>query len=175
MIFRKFYFLFPLIILFPYFILLALFCLFTNTFMDTVFNNNGLYVLLALILLYIIALVCSIIIFITSIVFQRSSQQLLHINMIIKIIHIPAYILIFLFGLLCLLTIFSAGITIVLMILDIMTIFLTGLIGLVGIIRSVIENKLSKKTAIIYAIFQFIFCVDVISSIIIYKKIKKSI
>jgi hypothetical protein len=172
MTFKKFYLLLPLIILFPYIVLSAFICLFSNAFMDTVFKNNGLYLFLTLMIIYIIAFVCSIILFITNIVFKRDSLQLLRINMIIKIIHIPAYVLIFLFGLLCLITIFSAWITLILMVFDIITIFLTGLIGFGGIIRGVIENKISKKTAAIYAVLQFVFCFDVISSILLYRKIK---
>jgi hypothetical protein len=71
-------------------------------------------------------------------------------------------------------TIFTMGITIVLMILDVMTIFLSGLVGLSGIIRGSIENKLSKKTAVIHSILQFIFCADIFSCIIVYRKVKNS-
>ena len=143
--------------------------------MDTVFRNNGLYVLLSLFALFVAAFICSINIFITSILFKRSARELLHINMLIKIIHVPAYILIFFIGLFSLITIFTAGITVALIILDGLTILLTGLIGLAGIIRAFVENKLPKKTAIIHAVLQFVFCADVISSIVIYKKIKNAV
>jgi hypothetical protein len=141
--------------------------------METVFQNNGLYLILLLIIIYIIALVSSIIFCIKNIMKKIISQKLLYINMVIKLIQIPAYVLIFFIGLICLFTIFTMAISIVLMIFDGMAIFLTGLIGLAGIIRCLIENKITKKTAVIYAIFQFIFCADVITSIKIYKKIKK--
>jgi cytochrome b561 len=107
-----------------------------------------------------------------NLVKRRSAQEVAHINMIIKLLHIPAYIILFAMGLLGLITIFTAGISIVLMIMDCMTIFLTGLLGLGGIIRGLSENKLSKKESVIHAIFQFIFCVDIISSIIVYRRIR---
>ena len=140
--------------------------------METVFHNSGLYLLFLLIIIYIIALVCSVVVSITNIIFKRSSQKLLRMNMIIKLIHIPAYILIFTAGLVFTITIFTMGITAVLIIFDCMTIFLTGLIGLSGIIRGFAENKLSKNTAIIHALLQFVFCFDIISSIIVYRKVK---
>jgi hypothetical protein len=159
------------VILFPYIILLALFCFFNNNIMETLFNNNGIYLLSLLIILYIISLICSISVFIKNILFKQSSQILLRMNMIIKLIHIPAYVIIFFIGLIFLGTIFTMGISLVLMLLDGLAIFLSGLLGLSGIIRGVIEKNLSKKDAVIHAILQFVFCVDIISSIKIYKKI----
>jgi len=160
-------------LIFPYLILFALICMFTNTFMETVFQNNGFYLIFTLIAVYIIASASSIIFFVKSIFKKVNSQELLYTNMIIKLIQIPAYILIFVFGLLCLLTIFTIAISIVLMIFDCIAIFLTGLIGMAGIIRCFIENKITKKTAIIYAVLQFIFCADVIACVKIYRKVKR--
>jgi len=164
-------------LLFPYLIILAIICIFTNfgNIMELLFNNNALYVLATLMIIYVFALVCTIIQVILNIRSKISSKQLLFTNMMIKLIHIPAYIVIFLFGVLNLITIFTIGISIILMILDGMTIFLTGLIGLSGIIRGLFEKKLSPKNVLIYGIFQFIFCIDVISSIFLYKKIKNNI
>ena len=44
---------------------------------------------------------------------------------------------------------------------------MSGLIGLAGVIRTAIEKKLSTKEAIIHGVLQFIFCGDIISSIMI--------
>jgi hypothetical protein len=163
-----------IVILFPYLILLALVCIFTqNIIMEKVFQNNTLYLVLLLIILYIFALIFTIIVFIKNIILKQDSQKLLKINMTIKLIHIPAYVLIFFASLLSFMTIFTMGFSIAFFVFDCMTIFLTGLIGLSGLIRCLIENKLPKKTIILNAILLFVFCLDVISSIIIYKKIKK--
>jgi len=172
--YKKVPFLLLLPLLFPYIILFSLICIFTNTLMEKIFHNNGLYLILLLIITYVIALFSSIIFCIKSILIRINSQELLHINMIIKLIQIPAYILIFIFSLLCFLTIFTMGISIVLMIFDCMAILLTGIIGLAGITRCLIENKLPKKTVVIYGILQFVFCIDIIASIKIYNKIKKA-
>ena len=95
-------------------------------------------------------------------------------NMVIKLVHIPAYVLIFVLGLAFMVTIFTFAITIILVIFDMMTIFMTGLIGLSGVIRACCEKKISIKSAIIHGILQFVFCLDVFSAVIAYRKVKKS-
>lgn len=161
-----------LVILFPYLILLALICIFTqNIVMEKIFQNNVLYLILVLIVFYIIAFISAIVVSIRNIILKQNPQTLLKMNMIIKLIHVPAYVLIFFAGLLSVLTIFTMGFSIAFFVLDCMTIFLTGIIGLFGLIRSLIENKLPQKTVIFYSILQFVFCFDVISSILIYKKV----
>ena len=141
--------------------------------MEAVFDNSAITVLFALIAVYITALLCSAVVIITSLVKKREAQDLLRVNMIIKLIHVPAYIIIFIIGMIGLITIFTMGISLALMILDVMTIFLTGVIGLGGVIRAYKETKLSKKSAIIHGILQFVFCADVFSSVIVYRRVKR--
>ena len=141
--------------------------------MENIFQDNVLFVLLFLIILYAVALICTTVLFITIIAKKWDSREALRINMLIKLIQVPAYLIIFIIGLACLLTIFTLGFSIILFILDIMTIFLTGLIGVAGIKRAHVENKLSTKAATKYGISQFIFCADVISAILVYRKVKE--
>lgn len=162
---------FFLIAIFPYLIAFVLICMYNGYLIDTVFHHNVYPLLLILILLYIVALVCAVTSFIASLANKREILDVLRINMIIKLIHIPAYLFIFVVGLLCMITIFTFGITIVLMIFDGATIVLSGLIGLGGVIRSLRENKISIKVAVIHGILQFVFCADIISSIVIYRKV----
>jgi hypothetical protein len=131
-------------------------------------------VLVAIVVMYIVAVVGSVVFLIRNIAKARKAKELLRINMIVKLIHVPAYLFIFLMGLGFTITIFTIGISVVLMILDGMTIFLTGMIGLGGVIRSLRESKLSKRSAVTHGILQFIFCADIISSIIIYRRVKNS-
>lgn len=162
-----------LVIIFPYLIAIAPVCIFKGYFMKTIFKNNAYNLLLTLLVIYVAALLCALAVFIISIVKKRKPLELLHINLIIKLIHIPAYIFIFFIGLICLLTIFTFAISFIFMIFDGMTIFLSGLIGLGGVIRSLKEKKISKKEAVIHGFLQFIFCADVISSIIIFITVSK--
>lgn len=163
---------FFLIAIFPYLIAFALICMYKGYLIDTVFHHNVYPLLLILIVMYVVALVCAVIAFVASLKKKRKILEVLRVNMIVKLIHIPAYLFIFVVGLLCMITIFTFGITIVLMIFDGMTIVLSGLIGLGGIIRSLRENKISIKVAVIHGILQFVFCADIISSIVIYRKVK---
>ena len=141
--------------------------------MDTIFHNNVYSLLLTLIILYIPALICAVTAFISSFIKKEKPLDMLRINMLIKLIHISAYLFIFFVGLACIITIFTIGITIILIIFDIMTIALNGLIGLGGIIRSFREGEISIETAVFHGILQFIFCADIISSIVIYRKVKR--
>jgi hypothetical protein len=140
--------------------------------MDTIFNNNAFSFLFILIIVFVAALVCALAVFITGFTKKKNSLEVLRINMIIKLIHVPAYLLIFVFGLLCTLTIFTIGINIVLIIFDGMTIILSGLIGIGGIIRGLRENKISIKKAVLHGMLQFVYCADIISSIVIYRTVK---
>ena len=72
-------------------------------------------------------------------------------------------------------TIFTIGVTFILMILDGMTIILSGLIGISSIINGLRENKISLKQAVIHGVLQFIYCADVISSIVLYRTVKNEI
>jgi hypothetical protein len=167
-----------LTVFFPYSILFAIVCIFNGYFAESLFQNYGVYVFRTLFILYLAALICSVVSFIIGIVRKWSGEELLRTNMIIKLIHIPAYVLVFIIGLVNLIRLFTYllyenycfALTIILMVLNCMTIILTGLIGLCGVIRSYKENKFSRKEVFIHGFLQFVFCVDVISSIIAYKK-----
>ena len=82
-----------LVILFPYLVVVALVCIYEGYVMKTVFYNNAYSVLLVLFVLYVTALVCSVAVFITSLIKKWNAQELMCINLVIKLIHIPAYLL----------------------------------------------------------------------------------
>lgn len=155
---------------FPYLIILLF--IISNTSLGKFLPDNGFILLSIYISWYFIALISSLITFVSSFTTKRKSLELLRINMIVKLIHVPAYLCIFIVGLGCMLTIFTFGVTIIFILLDVMTIVLSGLIGLGGIIRSLRENKISIKEVVIHGVFQFLFCADIISSIYLYKKVK---
>jgi hypothetical protein len=136
-------------------------------------NDEEVFFLLLLPIAYAAALICAVFTVIINLKKQRNSEDILRTNMIIKLIHVPAYILIFLLGLAFLITIFTMGVSIVFVLLDCFTIFLSGLIGLSGVIRSYQEKKLTKMEAMAYGFHQFIFCIDVISAIRVYRYIRR--
>lgn len=91
-------------------------------------------------------------------------------NMIVKLIQIPAYIFIFIIGILCTVMIFTIGITFVLMLMDALSIGLTGLFAVAAFQNLNREGLITRKTQIIYSIASFLFCVDVIIAVIGYRK-----
>lgn len=92
--------------------------------------------------------------------------------MIIKIIQIPAYLFIFAIGFVCLITIFTVGISFVLLILDGVSIILSGLIGVFVVRRCYADGILTRTEMVIHSILQFVFCLDVVSAIIVFRKVK---
>lgn len=161
------------IVLFPYAVAFVLYCIFSGFLMESVFQNNAYLCLLLLIIIWVIALICAVSICAVSLVRKWDFVELSRVNMLIKTISIPAYLFIFVFGLACMLTIFTFGISIVLMVLDAMAIVLSGLIGISAVKRSYDNKAISVKEMILYGILQFVFCVDVVVSIILFRKSKK--
>lgn len=83
--------------------------------MESIFQNNIFYVLAFLLIVYVLALVSSVAVLIISFIRKDSAEQLLRMNMIIKLIHIPAYLFIFIIGLIFTITIFTLPASIILM------------------------------------------------------------
>ncbi len=167
------------VIISPYIILFTLICMYLDSFigpfLERIFqDDNEIFLLLLLPMAYLAALISAVAAVVINLKKQRNSEDILRINMMIKLIHIPAYILIFLMGLAFLITIFTIGVSVVFVFLDCFTIFLSGLIGLSGVIRSYQEKKLTKREALAYGLHQFIFCIDVISAIRVYRYIRRN-
>ena len=99
---------------------------------------------------------------------QWNYMELLEVNMIIKCIQIPAYVVIFLFGIAFLLTIFTFAFSFILVILDCFGVFLSGMVACIAIKRTVSEGALNKGIGFLCKIGSFIFCLDVIVAIVLY-------
>lgn len=162
-----------LVMVYPYIVVFALYCIFSGFLMESFFQNNVYLLLLYMFVFWLFALVCAISFLLFSHIRKWDAYEVSRINMIVKLAQIPAYLLIFLVGLMCLLTIFTFAISFILMALDGMTIILSGLIGLAAVVRNRSNDTLSQKTSLIHGILQFVFCADVVSSIIIFKNAKK--
>ncbi len=169
-----------LIVIFPYLILFAILCMPLGYFKESLFRDYGFYLLRTLLILYLAAFLFSVATLAVSIIKKWSGEELLRVNLTVKLLHIPVYVFAFIIGMFYLFILFSSlmyenyrfTLTIILMVLNCMTIFLTGLIGLGGVIRGFKENKLSKIEVIVHGFFQFVLIADVISSIIVYNKTK---
>ncbi len=95
-------------------------------------------------------------------------------NMVLKLCHIPIYILIFLFAMIFVVS--SGGIGIVLvpifMVFDYMLLIVTSIYGIGGIVQAKREGFLSTGAAAALGILSFFFCADVICSIVAFCNVK---
>gem|GEM_PF-244479 len=127
-----------------------------------------LWIAAAGIVLYIAALACSFSVLFGCVDNRLNAREILRMNMFVKVLHIPAYLVIFIMGVGFALSFFLMPFVIVLLALNCLTIFMSGLIGAGGLFRGAKENMFTKQSAVILGILQFIFCADVISSAVIY-------
>lgn len=158
-------------ILFPYLLLFFMFCIFTGFLMEELFDNFFLVMIFYLMGYFVITFALILAYIILSRIRKWDPKEMAKINMIVKAVQIPAYLAIFILGLICSLTIFTIGFTIAFIIYDIVSIFLTGIIGASTIMRLKVKNQRLASFYIINGILQFIFCVDVVSSFIVYNSI----
>jgi hypothetical protein len=152
------------IILCPYTIIFLLVSMFSNAG----YLGDGTIIIYGLPSFYLLSLIVAVVMLIYTLVKKRKAEDVLFINMVIKLIHIPTYFVLFLGGMTLLVTIFTAGISLAIAILDALTIVMTGLVGVGGVVRLRKENRITKKIAILAGISQFIYCIDVIVSVILF-------
>ena len=156
---------------FPYMVLLSLYGLFSGFFVNTIYQNP-LLLIPTLFLFFILALGCSIIFFAMGLAKKWDAKKVALANMIVKLIQIPAYVVTFLLGVICILTIFTYALSFLLVLFDCLTIILTGLTGACAAIRSYKEQKTTIAFSVANGILQFIFCADVVCSILLFVKCK---
>lgn len=160
------------IILFPYTILAMLYCIFTGFLIETVFQNNFLYCVLFIFIFGILALICEILLYFLCYKGNTTALDFAFLNMVIKLSHIPAYIVIFVLGILFLITIFTIGFSLAFIIFDAFTIFISGIVGILAVRKNYLEKNISLTECWIYGLLQFAFCLDIVFAIIIYCKAK---
>lgn len=161
------------IILFPYFILFLIYSLFQPSLMERFFENNFYRGLLFLCIFGLLAFVSAVTLLVNGLARKKDALELARVNMVIKLVQIPAYLLIFAVGLLCMITIFTFGISLILMVLDGASILFSGLVGICAVTRGHAEGILSPGEWILHSILQFVFCADLVSAVIVYRKAKR--
>ena len=175
---KNFWIVIPILLL-PYLALFTLATVFLSTkiaffryIMEYVFGSNALYLIGTFILYCVLTTILSISCFAFSIYHKWDALSLVKTMMIIKLIQIPAYILIFVLGIFLAITIFTFPFAIGLFLLDCLSLFLTGILVVSAAINSIKQGLFKLKDVFWIMILQFVFCVDVISTIIFYVKLK---
>lgn len=96
-----------------------------------------------------------------------TAQDLLKSNRNLKLMQIPAYICNFILGIRVLLTILFALYTWCFIIMDLLSIVLSGIWGTFCMLKLKKEQRISTGSTVLYSLLQFIFCIDVISAVLI--------
>ena len=147
---------------------------FFNYIMESVFDSNALYLIAALLLYCLLTGVLSIVLFFVSIYKNWDAISLAKTAIIMKLAQVPAYVLIFALGAVFVITIFTIPFSIGLFVIDCLSVFMTGLFVTSSVIATIRNNTFTLKEVIWVILLQFVFCADVISSVIFYIKLKRA-
>ena len=170
---KKYFLLLPALLL-PYFLIFMLLCFFNDFLREHLLGNNPFIAILMLWLSLSIAFVCNIIFIVLCILKKWNAKGISRANMIIRLIQVPAYIIIFILGFFLLTSPFTMAFSLIFFIFDCISVFIMGLIGLVSVIRCYTVGGCTKTFAVVCGLLQFVFCADVITSIIIFIKARSA-
>lgn len=136
---------------------------------EHLFFNNIFIPVGSLILFGIAMYIANIIFLIKARCGVWDARELARTNMNVKLIQIPAYLLIFIMGLICALMIFTIGISFVFMLLDAFSLGMTGLFASAVFLNMKKEQKITGKIQVFLTLASFLFCADVAAAVIGYK------
>ncbi len=159
--------------LFPYVLLFAIYCLYTGFLMEELFDNFFLVLLFYMGIYFLLTLVLTAVFAVWCLAGKAEAKRIALANMVIKLAQIPAYVVIFVIGVICLISLFTIGFTIFFVLYDMLSICLSGAVGLVAVIRLGKEKRFSPFL-VAAGILQFVFCADVVASVVVYLKARKA-
>lgn len=164
----------------PYILILALATTIMSTdvplfgwIMENVFKHNALILLLWVVVYAFIAFVLAAICIAVCLIKNTDSLSVARTAMTVKLIQIPAYVILFFLGLMFLMTIFTYAFTVVLAVLEYFLLVMTGLVNIAAVILAARQGKATLKGSFWTIFWQFFFCADVIASISFYLKLKR--
>ncbi len=164
------------VIIYPYIyvVILAVFLMFMNVLPS---DDSDAAMLGLLIVAVIYNLYSFVIVIVNAVQCARgkmTAKQSARMNLIIKGIQIPAYIMHFILGFIGLaLSVWGIGFILWAILIDLLTILLTGISSIGCSIRMRKEGLLSTAAAILMGIGCFIYCVDVVIAIVYVVKARK--
>ena len=136
---------------------------------ERVFNGRFDIFLMCICGLLVLSMALTIVTAIVAIAGKWSAEEVAKAGMTVKLLHIPAYILIFMVGIwICVGMVIAPFMGILFLLFDCMVIFMTGIIGAAAAWRGYKEGTLNRTEMLLLAAGQFIFCVDVICVVVLY-------
>lgn len=176
---KRIWFILPTTLL-PYFVLCSLAVVFFSAqyplcqfIMDRIFGGNGLLIIAAVLLFSFLAAVLSTICFLLSIRQEWNALSLAKTAMIVKLLQMPAYVLIFILGVTLLTTVLAIPISFSLFVLDCLALVLTGLLTAAAATNAVRQQVVTWKECGWIVAIQLIFCADVVAAILLFSILKK--
>lgn len=116
--------------------------------------------------------------FIYAIIYPKISNNVsdsLKWCMIIKLMHIPFYILLFVIGVASWLSFFLLPVAVIAFLIDCFVLITSSIYGVTGTIKLIKENQLSIGKGFLAIIGYFIFIIDLVTAVIMYLKVRKQI
>lgn len=105
---------------------------------------------------------------------ENVEYKLLKYDMLMKIIHIPFYLYVFMMAMFVPALLFISPFVIMYyMLIDFFLMMTTSMYGINVVISLTRKRMISKKLAFIHSILYCIFVMDVISAIVLFKQVKK--
>ena len=92
--------------------------------------------------------------------------------MIVKLIHIPAYVMNFVFACLCFMMLFTIPWALIYFVTDCIALVMSGLVVTSATLRAMNENPKAFNKYVWIIPLQFVFCADVFAAVFLYKKLK---
>ena len=141
--------------------------------MQSVFQGNMWYLVAVLLLFCLLAAALSAVYFVRSIRKEYDALQLAKCAMVVKLLQVPAYIAIFVLGVLLVLAIFTIPFALGLLLIDCLTLLLTGLMTITAVINAVRQGDYKISETAWVVILQVVFCADVVAAAVFYRKLRK--
>ncbi len=164
----------------PYFTLFTLITIFFSsdvplfkTMMESVFQNNAWYLICALFVIYLIAIISSIVCSIVSIHKKWDTLTLTKIIVAVKFLQIPAYLISFVVSAVFIITIFTIPFSIIFFLFNCISLISSGLIVTASVIISIRQGIFKLREVIWVILLQYVFCADVFAAFVYYVMLKK--
>lgn len=140
--------------------------------MEHVFNNNALILLLVVLLYGLVAACTTMICFILALIKKWDALSMAKTVMIVKIVQFPAYAITLVLAVIFLITIFTWPLSILMGFCAYFSLMMTGFLQSAAVILAIREKKVRFRNSFWVILLQFIYCANLVASIIFYVKLR---
>ena len=167
------------ILLYPYLymIILSVAPLVADAAPESISSKINIYdpvnALITVVIVHVLVILSHMSFIVNAVKGNYTGKDLALLTMVCKLVHIPAFILHFLFGTLGVFaSVWGIGFIAWAIIIDLLTIFQTGIMSITTAVKCGKEKVLSTSCSAIFSVLGFIYCVDVASSVYVFIKTK---